>query len=220
MKQRIENLLSTIDNLPWNKLVTLIQSIFLTGNIPQKMSWEILILIPKNESKFRGMHGDLEKDTNEFDNWSICISHRTVRTFVAHTTKRRRRLKQLDFVATYLQARMCARIFLCLQSEYANYFSALWDYFYIHLLLKRTLYGLTVSSKYWNDELVDWLKNNNFGNFSQSTADQSLFSYENGQKWIRFIFYVYDGLYYGDSDTTEKCFFDEMSKRFHVENKV
>ena len=92
-------------------------------------------------------------------------------------------------------------------------------YFNKPLLLNKTLYGLTVSAKYWNDELMGWIYNNNFGNFKISTTDPRLFAYVNGTTWLKFIFYVDDGLYYGDSEATEKQFFDEMSKRFNVESK-
>ena len=41
---------------------------------------------------------------------------------------------------------------------------------------------------------MGWLYNNNFGNFKISTADPSLFAYVNGTTWLKFIFYVDDGL--------------------------
>ena len=68
--------------------------------------------------------------------------------------------------------------------------------------------------------MVNWLKSSPFGNFKQSTADQSLFSYrdDNG-KWLLFTFYVDDGLYFGDSDETEMQFLTYLKSHFNVEDK-
>ena len=46
---------SKIDDHPWSHLTSIIQEIFKTGNIPQKMTWEILVLIPKDSVKYRGI---------------------------------------------------------------------------------------------------------------------------------------------------------------------
>lgn len=121
--------------------------------------------------------GDLMEDPTDQDNWSICVSQRTVRTFIAFSTSMQRRPKQLDFIGAYLQDRMRERVFIRLQKEFSPFFITIQKYFSRPLLLKKTIYGLTVSAKYWNEELIKWLKNNNIGNFNQSSADQSLFCY-------------------------------------------
>ena len=163
--------------------------------------------------------GDLETEQDNYDNWSSCVSHRTVLTFIAHSTKHKRNPKQLDFIGAYLQANMQSRIYVTLQNDYKTHFPDLNKYFDRPLLLKKTLYGLTVSAKYWNEELVKWLRFNKFANLKQSTSDPSLFSYSDEKKWIRFIFYVDDVLYYGDSNETEKKFFEAISKAFKIECK-
>ena len=61
--------------------------------------------------------GDLEQEQDNYDNWSSCVSHRTVRTFIAHATKHKRTPKQLDFIGAYLQANMQSRIFVTLQDD-------------------------------------------------------------------------------------------------------
>ena len=73
--------------------------------------------------------GDLEKETDQLENWSSCASQRTVRTFIAHETKCRRTPKQLNFVGAYLQARMRSRIYVTLQKEYLPYFPEISKYF-------------------------------------------------------------------------------------------
>ena len=154
--------------------------------------------------------GDLEAHNDLFDNWSSCVSQRTVRAFIAHATKRQRIPKQLDFIGAYLQADMKSRIFVRLPKEYRPYFPDIDRFFNQPLLLNKTLYGLTVSAKYWNEQLVHFLTDNKFVNFQQSLSDPSLFSYINGNKWIHFVFYVDDGLYMGDYNNTEKEFFTEL----------
>ena len=164
--------------------------------------------------------GDLIEDPIGQDNWSSCVSQRTVRLFIAQEIKVDRRPKQLYFIGEYLQARMRARHFIKLQPELAPYYPELNKYFYKPLLLNKTTYGLTVSAKYWNEELISWLTNNEFGCFQQSTADQSLFCYRNSKgKWLHFIFYVDYGLYYGDSESTELEFLTHLKNNFHVEDK-
>ncbi len=59
--------------------------------------------------------GDLEKHQDQDDNWSSCVSHLTVRTFIAYATKFKRNPKQLDFIGAYLQAEMKSHIFVKLQ---------------------------------------------------------------------------------------------------------
>ena len=61
--------------------------------------------------------GDLEKETNQLDNWSSCVSQRTVRTFIAHATKCKQTPKQIDFIGEYLQSKMRSRIYVTLQKE-------------------------------------------------------------------------------------------------------
>ena len=58
---------------------------------------------------------------------------------------------------------MRARLFVKWQPELSSYYPELNKYVSKPLLLNKTIYGLTVSAKYWNEELVNWLKNNEFG---------------------------------------------------------
>ena len=115
---------------------------------------------------------------------------------------------------------MRSRIYVTLQKEYLPYFPEMSKYFNKPLILNKTLYGLTVSAKYWNNELMGCLYNNIFGNFKISTADQRLFAYVNVTTWLKFIFYVDNVIYYGDSKEADKHFFDEMSKQLTLNPKV
>ena len=164
--------------------------------------------------------GDLQKELPDEDNWSSCIAQRTLRMFIAFITKKGRRSKQLDFIGAYLQANMQSRIFVRLQVDYMKFFPEYSQYFQKPLLLNKTLYGLTVSAKFWNIELTSWLLKNNFKSVSQSRADPSLFIWNNGQgEWLVFIFYVDDGLYCGNDERIENDFFKKLSSRFQVEAK-
>lgn len=50
-----QRMIVEIDTLPWTRLVDLVEDIFLSGQIPQKLSWATLVLIPKPDGRFRGI---------------------------------------------------------------------------------------------------------------------------------------------------------------------
>ena len=110
--------------------------------------------------------GDLMEDPTQQENWSICVIQRTVRTFIAFSTSMQRKPKQLDFIGAYLQGQMREKNFVRLQTEFSPYFPTIHKYFHRPLILRKTIYGLTVSSKYWNDELINWLKTTLLGTFT------------------------------------------------------
>ena len=66
--------------------------------------------------------GDLIKDPHDQDNWSSCASQRTVREFIATATSLDSKIKQLDFIGSYLQANMRGRMFIKLQPELSPFF--------------------------------------------------------------------------------------------------
>ncbi len=75
---------------------------------------------------------------SEQDNWSSCVSQRTVRLFIAHSVKMNRTPKKLDFIGAYLQARMRAKLFIRLLPELAPYFTEFNKYFHRPLILNKT----------------------------------------------------------------------------------
>ena len=163
--------------------------------------------------------GDMEKDIPGEDNWSSCVSQRTVRMFLAHATKEKRTVLQLDFIGSYLQARMRARMFIKLQPELAKFFPDLSEYFFKALLLNKTLYGLTEAAKFWNTELTQWLKNNTFGFFHNPQKIQAYISgmMEKDHGFILFFMLMMD--YITETVRKQKKFFNALSSNFNVESK-
>ena len=62
------------------------------------------------------------EDPKYQDNWSSCVSQRTVRTFIDISTTMNRRPKQPDVIVAYLQAQMREIVFIRLQAEFSPLF--------------------------------------------------------------------------------------------------
>lgn len=140
--------------------------------------------------------------------------HSNSKAILALAATFKRRVKQGDFIGAFLQARARSRIFIRLDPKYKEHFPELTKWFGVPLLLKRGIYGLSVSGKYWAQESAEWLLAQGF---HQSTADTTYFIkyYPNGS-WIRLIYYVDDLLYYGSNDRVEKIFEQSISNRFKI----
>ena len=161
--------------------------------------------------------GDLQGEQSNEDTWSGCVNMRTVRIFIAYATSLKRKVKQLDFIGAYLQAQARGRIFIELPKEYSKHFPDLAQYFNRPIRLNKTIYGLTVSAKYWNEELSNWLKEDE--GFKHSTSDANLWVRRyNKENYIILALYVDDALYFGDSTSTEESFLERMKSRFNVQN--
>ena len=82
------------------------------------------------------------------------------------------------------------------------------------MLLKKGMYGGTLSGKWWNQELTDWLISIGF---KQSQLDGTYFVRINPDgSYIRLIFHVDDMIYYGNNDEIEQAFETEIKGRFNV----
>ena len=125
--------------------------------------------------------GDL-MDRGEEDTWSACVSGKTVKCFLVDAAHHKRKAKQLDFIGTFLQALARGRLWIQLPKEYAKYLPELAHYFDSPQLLNKTIYGFKFASKYWNEDLLHYLKNDKEMGFVQSLYDASLLikRYENG----------------------------------------
>ena len=161
--------------------------------------------------------GDL-MDRGEEDTWSGCVSGKTVKCFLVDAAHHKRKVKQLDFIGAFLQALARGRIWIQLPKEYAKYLPELAHYFENPQLLNKTIYGLIFASKYWNEDLLDFLENDKEMGFSKSLYDSSLLvkRYDNGD-YIKIIIHTDDALYFGSSDKVEQEFIDTLAKRFNLE---
>ena len=88
------------------------------------------------------------------DTWLPTDSMRTLKYFLANANKHKARFHQLDFVGAFLQAKVKTRVFVKLDSRYADYFPEYAKYFGRALRLLKSIYGMTNSGKLFSDELT------------------------------------------------------------------
>ena len=91
------------------------------------------------------------------DTWSPTASLRTLKFFLGDAARHKARVKQLDFIGAFLQAKVKSRVFVQLDAKYADYFPEYKQYFGRPLRLLRSMYGMTISGKLFADDLTDWL---------------------------------------------------------------
>ena len=68
------------------------------------------------------VRGDLQNTELVGDNWSPTASMRTLKYFLADSTKHKARVHQLDFIGSFLQAKLKNRVFVKLDIRYTDYF--------------------------------------------------------------------------------------------------
>ena len=88
------------------------------------------------------------------DTWSPTAYMRTLKWLLAGAVKHKSRVHQLDFIGTFLQAKFNNRLFVKLDSRYADYFPEYSNYFGIALMLLKYIYGMTKSGNLFSVELT------------------------------------------------------------------
>ena len=78
---------------------------------------------------------------------------RNLKHFLADATKHKAGVHQFNFIGALLQAKIKNRVFVKLDSRYADYFTEYSNYFRISLILLESMYGMTNSGKLFSDEL-------------------------------------------------------------------
>ena len=114
------------------------------------------------------VRGDLQNKYVMGETWSPTASLRTVKYFLADAARHKAKIKQLDFIGAFLQAKVKSRVFVKLDSKYADFFPEYRQYFGRPLRLVRSMYGMTISGKLFADELTDWFVKE--AGFSQSAC--------------------------------------------------
>ena len=165
--------------------------------------------------------GDLQHTSDDPDVlWSPCVFARTFKMFVAKAVKHNRPINQLDFIGAFCQALVKERLFLQLPKEYASLMPVEYrHYFQRPQLLAKSIYGLNIAAKAWNEDLTEWLVSNKEIPFIASDVDASLFVHRNKEEFIFLIIYVDDCLYFGSSNELEQKFAKAMSSRFKLETQ-
>ena len=103
------------------------------------------------------VRGDLQNKEMIGDNWSPTASMRTLKNFLVDAAKHKARVHQLDFIGSFLPAKVKNRVFVKLDMRYAAYFPEYSQYFGRALKLLKSMYGMTNSGKLFADELAEWL---------------------------------------------------------------
>ena len=117
------------------------------------------------------VRGDLQKLRPGENAWSPTASMRLLKTFVASAAQEGKEIKQVDFVAAYIQAKVRERVFVRLSEDLAAACPEYVPWLGRPLRLEKGLYGLTLCGKYWHIELLEYLLEIGF---KQSKVDPSL----------------------------------------------
>ena len=146
--------------------------------------------------------------------WSPTSSLRTLKYFLVDSVKQKAEVHQLHFIEALLQARVNNRVFVKLDSIYADYFPEYSIYFGRALRLLKSMYGMTNSRKLFVDDLTDCLLE---VGFIQSQCQISIYyKYApDGTKNI-VLYYVDDCVYQYTSEYLVKQFVDTLGNIFHV----
>ena len=81
-------------------------------------------------------------------------------------------MNQLDFIGSFLQAKFNNRVFLNLDSRYAEYFPEYSSFFGRDLRLLKSMYGMINYGKLFAYELIEWLIE---GGFIQYQCQMSIY---------------------------------------------
>jgi hypothetical protein len=161
------------------------------------------------------VRGDLQNKQSNEDKWSPTASFRALKMFLGHAARLKVRVRQLDFIGAFLQAKVRSRVFVKLPAVYGEIFPEFKEYCGRPLRLLKSMYGMTFSGKYWYLDLQEWLLSDGF---TQSEVIKCLFfkTFEDGSQ-IFLLDYVDDMLYYGTDESKLREFEDALSARFDLE---
>jgi hypothetical protein len=160
------------------------------------------------------VRGDLQNKTIAEDKWSPTASFRSLKMFLAHAVCLQCRVKQLDFIGAFLQANTRSRIFVTIPAVFGVLFPEYSKYCGIPLRLAMSIYGMTLSGKYWYLDLLEFLLSLNF---KPSKNIPCLFMLIGKKGKLFLLNYVDDMLYFG-THTEEVLWFENALKgQFNLE---
>ena len=100
------------------------------------------------------VRGDLQHKEMVGDTWSPTASMRNFKYSLSDAAKHKSRVRPLDFIGAFLQAKVKNRVFVKLDIRYTYYFTEYAKYFGRTLRLLESMYGMTNSGKLFADELT------------------------------------------------------------------
>jgi hypothetical protein len=104
------------------------------------------------------VRGDLQDKSISEDKWSPTASFRSLKMFLAHASHLKVRVRQLDFIGAFLQAKMRTRMFVTIPQIYGILFPEYAEFCGKPVRLLMSMYGTTLCGKYWYLDLLDFLK--------------------------------------------------------------
>ena len=132
------------------------------------------------------VRGDFQNKEIVGDTWSPTASMRTLKYFLADAAKHKARVHQLDFIGAFLQVKVKNRVFVKLDTRYADYFTEYSQYFGRALKLFKSMYGMTNSGKLFANELTEWLIEEGF---MQSQCQMSIY-YKYAPDVSKIVFFI------------------------------
>ena len=133
---------------------------------------------------------------------------------MADAVKHITRVHQLDFIGLFFQAKVKNRLFVKLDSRYADYFPEYYNYFGRALRLLKSMYGMHSSEKLFAGELIEWLLE--AGLIRYHCQMFIYYKYAPGGTKIVVLSCVYDCVYLYTSEAFGKWFLDALGKIFRV----
>jgi len=103
------------------------------------------------------VRGDLQSKTLTEDKWPPTTSFRALKMFLAHASCTKARVKQLDFVGAFLQAKKRSRVFVSIPQIYGILFPEYKEFCGRPVRPAKSMCGMTLSGKYWFLDLQDYL---------------------------------------------------------------
>ena len=97
---------------------------------------------------------------------------RTLKFFLEDTVEQKARVHQLYFIGAFLKEKFKNRVFVNLDSRYADYFPEYSNYFGRALRLSKSMYDMTNYGKLFAGKLTEWLLG---GGFIQSQYQISIY---------------------------------------------
>jgi hypothetical protein len=161
------------------------------------------------------VRGDLQSKNLTEDKWLPTASFRVLKMFLAHASRTKTRVKQLDFVGAFLQAKTRSRVFVIIPPIYGILFPEYKELCGTPVRLAKSMYGMTLSGKYWFLDLQDYLIEVGFR--SSSTIPCLFIKEDEKHNKIYILNYVDDMLYYGNDETTVREFEQQLQQRFNLE---
>ena len=89
--------------------------------------------------------------------WSPTASMSNLKYFLVDAAKHKARVQRLYFIGAILKEKFNNRVFVKLDSRYADYSTEYSNYFGRSLILSNLMYGMTNYGKLFTDELTEWL---------------------------------------------------------------